>query len=107
MKEALAVTGYVEDKVAQHLRALSPGKVDVRPERGVHDVLMRVDGADVAEVRTGSSAHGETLVQLILRDGAAVETVVRAVASAAGVARLNDPALIRLTAAATAKQIMV
>jgi hypothetical protein len=67
---------------------------------------MRVELADVTEVRLGASARGTTLVQLLLKDKANVETVQRAVASKLGLARFNDPVLARLTAAATAKVIV-
>jgi hypothetical protein len=107
MKEALAVTGYVPDKALQELESGSVEKIDVRVERGSDEVVMRVNRADVAEIRTGASIEGEILVQIILRAGATVETVVRTQANFAGVARFNDPVLQRLTATATAKSIAV
>jgi hypothetical protein len=103
--ERYAITGYVADPVASRLKATTPGTIEIAPERGHREVCMRVDGADVDEVRTGTSAHGETLVQLILRDGAVVETLFRTTADVKGVARFNDPTLARLTASATVKVI--
>ncbi len=105
MAERFAVTGYVSDAVAGRLKAKGKGKIDVKPERGYDEVVMRVDVANVAEVRTGSSAQGETLVQLILRDGTPVETVIRTTANVQGITRFQDPTLARLTAAATVKVI--
>ncbi|GAB1646612.1 hypothetical protein [Krasilnikovia sp. MM14-A1259] len=105
MEERLAVTGYLPDAAAEGLPERA-GQIDIRPERGYRDVAMRVDSADVMEVRVGSSAQGETLVQLFLREGARVETVVAVTADVEGLARLNDPTLARLIASATAKVIV-
>ena len=107
MSEAFAVTGYVPDKALQELESGLAGKIDVRVERDSDEVVMRVDRADVAEIRAGASARNETIVQVILRAGAAVETVVKTKASLEGVARFNDPVVQRLTATATAKSIAV
>ncbi len=105
--EAFAVTGYVPDKALQELESGLNGKIDVRVERNSDEVVMRVDRADVAEIRVGASARNETIVQVILRAGAAVETVVKTKASLEGIARFNDPVLQRLTATATAKSIAI
>jgi len=107
MKEAFAVTGFVPDSLAKRLAAGNKGAIQIRPERGVTAVVMEVDGADVVEVRTGSSSAGETLVQLILRDRATVRTVVETTLKGKGVEVFPDPAITRLTAAATAKSIVV
>lgn len=107
MREAFAVTGYVPDHLAKSLVAKKPGPVEVQPEPGHTEVVARVDCADVDEVRLGPSAHGETLVQLILRPDAKVQTVQNFVANVAGLKRLNDPVLARLTASVQAKNIMV
>jgi len=107
MKEAYAITGYVSSESAKNLAAKEEGYIDVKPERGEDRVLMRVKRSDIAEVRTGSATGGETMVQLILRDGAPVETVLRAKASIEGITRFQDPALTRLTAAALPNKIMV
>jgi hypothetical protein len=107
MKEAFAVTGYVADDIANQLQAKGSGKIDVKVERGYEEIMMRVDQADVVEVRIGSSVNNEALVQLILRDGATVETVIRTPANTKGLSRFHDPILARLTAQATAKVIAV
>lgn len=107
LREVFAVTGYVPDADAASLRKGASGYVEVQPERKSSEVRMRVRGEDVAEVRVGSSNGGQTLVQLLLRENAAVETVLRAQATHDGVSRFADPALQRLAAAATAKVIMV
>src|SRR5512135_1485231 len=98
MREAMAVTGYISDQMAQKLAANQPGPIEIKPEPGTSEVVVRVDGADVDEVRTGSSTHGETLVQLILRPDALTQTVVSTITSAAGLERLYDPILDRLKA---------
>jgi hypothetical protein len=103
--ERYAITGYVPDAVAGQLQGRHAGAVEVSPERGRQDVKMRVDLSAVTEVRTGSSAGGETLVQLLLQDGAQVETVITTTADPQGMKRFLDPALERLTAAATIKVI--
>lgn len=105
MAERYAVTGYVPDEVARGLNRGGSGSVDVRPERGVQEVAARVQLAEVEDVRVGSSSNGETLVQLILRDEATVETVLRSQASSKGLQRFHDPNLDRLRLAATAKVI--
>jgi hypothetical protein len=109
MKEAYAVTGYVPDNIAVKLgqAAARIREIDVRPERGMDEVVMRVTGADVAEVRTGASTGGETMVQLVLVPDAKVQTVVTVNGSDKGITRFYDPVLGRLTASATAKKIMI
>jgi hypothetical protein len=107
MKEAIAVTGFVADHLARKLVAKQPGAIEIKPERGVNEVVMSVDGSDVDEVRTGASSQGETLVQLILRADAPVRTVINSAANSAGLVRLQDPILSRLTASATPKNILV
>ena len=109
-KEAYAVIGYVPDQVAAQLsspeRQQSGETVDVKVERGFDEVVMRVNLADVVEIRSGASRKSETLVQLMLRDGFKVETVIRTPANIKGISRLYDPALQLLIASATAKVIM-
>ena len=107
MKEALAVTGFVQDSVAKRFKAGSKGAIQVRPERGVTAVLMEVSGTDVVEVRQGSTTAGETLVQLILRDKATVRTIVETRLAGKGIEIFADPVITRLTAAATVKNIVV
>ena len=58
MREAYALTGYVPDDVAKKLQARTPGNVEVSPERGIHEVFMQVDGADVTDVRIGAASGG-------------------------------------------------
>jgi hypothetical protein len=103
--ERYAITGYVSDVLAARLQGGQFGSVEVCPERGRQDVKMRVDLSAVTEVRVGSSLGGETLVQLLLQDGAQVETVITTTADPQGMKRFLDPALERLTAAATVKVI--
>ena len=95
------------EKALQDLESGDAGNIDVRVERGSDEVVMRVDQADIAEIRTGSSVKKEILVQVILRSSAGVETVVRTQANLKGVARFNDPLLQRPTATATAKSIAI
>jgi hypothetical protein len=106
MKESYAITGFVASSVAKRLAPKTPGTIDVKPERGQNDVFVSVDGADVDEVRVGSTSRGETLVQLILRDNAETRTTIRSVASSKGLERFHDPALVRLTTLAAPKTIV-
>jgi hypothetical protein len=107
MREAMAVTGYVPDNVARALHKDRSGSVEVSPEREVDEVVARVQRRDIAEVRVGASVRGTTLVQLILKTNATVETIVRTQANAKGLQRFYDPNLNRLRQAATAKNILV
>ena len=76
MREAMAATGYVASETAAQLA--SADLLEVWPERDVSKVVMRVSGKDVEEVRVGASESGQTLVQLILKEGAIVETALKA-----------------------------
>jgi hypothetical protein len=108
MREAMAITGYVSDALAQALASgkAAGGAIEVKPERGYDDVVARVNRSDVTEVRVGASVKGESLVQLILRKDATVETIVRTPANVKGLQRFYDPTLNRLIQAATAKNII-
>jgi|SRR6185436_4745333 len=104
MAEAIAVTGYVSDKVARQLRSGKWESIDVHPERKEGDTFVRVAASAVRDARVGSSKAGRTLVQLILNDDATIETVVR---SAPRGQRFFDPTLARITAAAIANKIEI
>lgn len=104
MAEAIAVTGYVDDKVGKQLRKPNWKSVDVHPERKEGHAFVRVAESSVRDVRVGSAKNGRTLVQLILNDDATIETVVR---SAAKGERFFDPALARITAASIANKIEI
>lgn len=109
VKDNFAVTGYVPNEVASRLttrdKQLTEGTIDVKVERGFDEVMMRVNLADVTEVRSGASSKGETLVQLMLRDEFNVQTIIKTPASFQGISRLYDPTLQLLIASATAKKI--
>jgi hypothetical protein len=109
MRNAMAVTGYVNDKTSADLTRLKAlgGSIDVSPERSVRDVVIRVSWSDVDETRVGATEAGMTLIQLILRDGATVETIIRSEASPAGLRAFSDPVLNRVVQEATAKSITV
>ena len=109
MREAMAVTGFVHASATLDTAQLSggTGTIEIRPERDVDQVLIRVATSDVEEVRIGGTHSGMTLVQLILRDGAAVETVVKSTATPPGMRVFHDPVLNRVTQEATAKSITV
>jgi len=107
MREAYAITGYVPNEVAKHLKAKTAGKIDVAEERGATDLFAQVDGADVIEVRTGAESGGHTLVQLILREQAPVHTVLKSTASAKGLESFHDPALGLLKRPGTVRVILV
>ena len=94
MKEAIAVTGYVPDDVAKQLtggKHRSPVKVFA--QAGREEVFARIDPAQIAEVRAGASSQGTTLVQLILKENAPVETIISSLAARDWLQRLNDPVL--------------
>jgi hypothetical protein len=101
----MAITGYVHAEAIKTLR--STERVDVYPEQDVREIRMRVAGSDIAEVRSGATAAGLTVVQLILKDGAKVQTVVEATADAKGMRAFHDPVLNRIRQEATAKKIFV
>ncbi|HWW61488.1 MAG TPA: hypothetical protein VN181_08985 [Thermoanaerobaculia bacterium] len=104
MAEAIAVTGYVDDKVARQLSKPKWASVDVHPDRKEGDTFVRVAESAVRDVRIGSSRSGRTLVQLILNDEATFETVVRSVPKGQ---RFFDPTLARITAASIANKIEI
>jgi len=109
MAEAYAVTGYVSESVASTIRnegwVSSGSVVDIRPDREAEDVYVRVASDAVKEVRVGASRGGSTLVQIILKRGASVESVIRHKATAEGLTRFYDPTLARIAAAAVANVI--
>lgn len=108
MREAMAVTGYLDEVLAKHLVAGEAiPYVEVRPEAHIVDVVVRVRTGDIAETRVASSKDGLTLVQLILKDAASVETIVRTSADEKGLRAFHDPVLNRVRQEATAKKIAI
>jgi len=105
MHEALAVTGYIETNKIDEIKAME--KIEIWPEQDIEDVVIRVNTTDVAEVRVGSTKAGRTLVQLILRNEAVVETIVRTSADSEGLQAYHDPVLNRIRQEATAKKILL
>jgi hypothetical protein len=109
MKVALAVTGFLDEKIYRKLSAskLKDRFIDVRPEKEIDSVFMRVAVENIAETRAGASDSGYTLVQLILRENSAVETVSRMTANLSGLQEFHDPILNRVRQEATAKKIFI
>lgn len=106
MREAMAITGYVPDKLVAEIKSVD--YVDVMPERDVNDVVIRVATADIEDARIGSTDKGNlTMVQLILRDNAKVETVAQSSASPDGMRAFDDPVLNRVRQEATVRVIMI
>ena|SRR5438105_14745201 len=109
MAEVFAVTGYVADDMAKNVvmkKWVSSGRyVDIRPDRDTDDVFVRVPAESVREVKVGASRGGSTLVQIFLKPGASVESVVRHKPDIEGLNRFYDPALARVAAAAIANVI--
>jgi hypothetical protein len=105
MREAMAVTGYIPAKEVKALRKAE--SIEIRPERDIADVVVRVAGKDIEEVREGSTEGSLTAVQVILRQGATVETVHRVKANPAGMKAFHDPVLNRVRQEASAKVIMI
>jgi hypothetical protein len=105
MREAMAITGYIRSEDLKSLQ--SAERAEVYAEHDVPEVRMRVAGSDIAEVRAGSATGGLTMVQLILRQGAHVQTVVESTADAKGLRAFHDPVLNRIRQEATAKKIFI
>lgn len=105
MREAMAVTGYIGADYVDKIK--HSDQIEIWPERDVKEVVIRVKGKDVEDVRVGSTQSGSTLVQLILRDGSPVETAVRATIDPHGMKAFHDPVLNRIRQEATAKKIML
>jgi len=107
MKTKMAITGYVTDHHLKNIKSKEAYSFEVFPEVEIEDVYAKVTSNDIDDVRIGASNHGKTMVQLILKDNASVETVHKQQISVKGVRVIDDPTLSRLTAAATAKVIMI
>jgi hypothetical protein len=107
MKTKMAITGFILDNHLKNLKSKEGHSFEVFPEAAMEDVYARVNANDIDDVRVGASNQGKTMVQLILKDNASVETVHKQQMSVKGVKVIDDPTLSRLTAAATAKVIMV
>jgi hypothetical protein len=105
MREAMAVTGYVDANSVKALK--SAARIEVFPERDMRDVRMQLSGEAIEEIRSGASEGGLTLVQLILRPGARVQTIVEATADPKGLRAYHDPLLDRIRQEATAKKIFI
>lgn len=105
MREAMAVTGYVAADYVDRIK--QSDQIEIWPERDVSEVVMRVKGKDVEDVRVGSTQSGHTLVQLILREGSSIETAVQARVDPQGMKAFHDPVLNRIRQEATAKKIML
>jgi len=108
MKEAMAVTGYVPDDVAKQLTGgKHGGPVKVFAQPGREEVFAQIDPSQIAEVRDGASSQGTTLVQLILKENAPVETIISSRANRDGLSRLHDPVLGSLIERIKSKSIYV
>jgi hypothetical protein len=106
MRNVKAVTGYLDDSIAAQLqRGEFPSSIEVRPEPEIQDVFVRVSREAVADIRVGASRDGLTLIQLILREGAVVESIYRTKA-VSGLRSFYDPVLNRVFQEATAKDIV-
>lgn len=98
--EHTGVVGYVRDDVAQQLitSKYHEATVDLHFERGSDKIVMRVNREDIVEARPGKSQNGETLLQVILKHGSQVGTLIKAFRD---IKAIQDPTLNRLTAAAS------
>ncbi len=74
-------------------------------ERGCDDVCIEVDLANVEEVRLGADEKGQSLCQLILKDGSDIRNIIKT--TQPGARQFTDPVVSRLLPAATATKIMV
>lgn len=108
MREAMAVMGYVPTSSVGDLSVQGGDPIiELFPDISTKEVVLRVAKADVSEVRVGNPQAGFTLVQLILNDGANVESAIRTTADPAGLRSFHDPILNRIKQEATAKKIMI
>jgi hypothetical protein len=91
------VAGYIADKDVDDLSTSREGTVDLQFEPGSDKVIFRVKRSEIERVFPGSSSEGNTFVQVVLKHGTHVETQIRMLRD---VRNLEDPTLLRLTAAA-------
>lgn len=103
-REAMAVTGYM---TRVSLQASDGDFFVVLPDVDVPQIRMRVRKADVAEIRKGHAKGDMILAQLILVDGAKVESVTETLATDDGMKAFHDPVLNRVRQEAVAKKIMM
>ena len=102
MREAMAVTGYVEsDSVDDFIKQKT---IEIRPDRDVPELVVRVASSDVEDVRVGNKSSGFTLVQLVLRDNAVIETVQITIGNTDQIKPFDDPILNGIRQEATAKK---
>lgn len=94
--DVTGVVGYVSVSSMKRLKGKS-GTVDLRFEKGNDKVLMRVKREDIVEVKAGRKQGNEARVQVILKPGSVVETVIKALRN---VKAIDDPTLTHLTASA-------
>jgi len=91
------VAGYVPDA---GVYSLVPGGNDtyhLQLDAGSDKVVFSVKAAEVQKVTKGNSKGGYTFVQVILNPGAVVNTHIKMLRD---IKNLQDPTLVRLTAAA-------
>jgi hypothetical protein len=95
------LTGIVGYVPAQRVKALESGNlpetIDFQFEPHNDLVTMRVNSADIVELRKGSDEGGSVRYHVLLKDDAQVETAVKAFRN---VNAIEDATLSRLTAAA-------
>jgi len=106
-RTAFAVIGYVDDTTAASLASGALREpIEVRVDPGTTDMIVRIDPTHVQDVRLGASSKGHTLVQLVLKDAARYETVIKPAAGQSELQLLRDPVLSHLTARAVLSVIM-
>lgn len=91
------IVGYVSSEAADSFGSESEGAIELQFEPGNDRITMRVDAAEVVELRKGGEENGFTRFHVLLRPGAKVDTAVKAFR---GVQAIDDPTLSRLTAVA-------
>ena len=82
MKEMHAVVGFLSDKATKAIGTKGapsePLEIRVGDDSNLY---VRIQPKDIAGVLTGASKKGETSVQVLLKENAAVETITRAKAA--------------------------
>lgn len=74
------------------------GVAEVRFEPGKNEILMRVKTQDILRIIPAGEHEGDVKVQVLLKPGTHVETVIKAFRNVSGI---EDPTLSRLSAASS------
>ena len=97
MNQIHAVVGFLPDAIA---KASSQGQhhepLEVRLDSGNGEMFVKVNANDVSAVLLGAAHKGQTSVQVLLKENAKVDTVVRGTASDLFLRAISDFSLFKL-----------